>query len=29
MVVQGRGRELHPILYVLSVVFVLYFAFLT
>lgn len=29
MTVQGRARELHPILYVLFVVFVLYFAFLT
>lgn len=28
MVVTGRGRELHPILYVLFVIFVLYFAFL-
>ncbi|WP_349257008.1 NCS2 family permease [Salinisphaera sp.] len=29
MTVQGRARELHPILYALFVVFVLYFAFLT
>lgn len=29
MVVRGRGKELHPILYVLFVLFVLYFAFLS
>jgi len=29
MVVQGRARELHPILYALFVIFLLYFAFLT
>src|SRR5699024_251949 len=29
MVVSGRARELHPILYVLFVLFALYFAFLT
>lgn len=29
MAVAGRGRELHPILYVQAVIFVLYFAFLT
>ncbi|MDA3920786.1 MAG: NCS2 family permease [Salinisphaera sp.] len=29
MTVAGRGRELHPILYIQAVVFVLYFAFLT
>jgi AGZA family xanthine/uracil permease-like MFS transporter len=28
LVVQGRGREVHPIMYALFVVFVLYFAFL-
>ena len=28
MVVTGRGRELHPLLYILFVIFLLYFAFL-
>lgn len=29
MTIQGRARELHPVLYALFIVFVLYFAFLT
>ncbi|WP_209125656.1 NCS2 family permease [Alkalihalobacillus sp. BA299] len=29
MIVKGKGKEVHPIMYVLFVVFLLYFAFLT
>jgi adenine/guanine/hypoxanthine permease len=28
MILRGRGKEVHPILYVLFVIFILYFLFL-